>query len=219
MFSERISVDPQNVIRILHWDRYSGRYLKGRQDRDGEFKLWTEEDEEKRRGVNKIKAELFKEIIAHLNLASGKKFQVGSGESYKHFSRRFDEGATIENFKHVIDVKCAQWLGQEKMEPMIRPQTLFNSRTFWDYVAEPPVRKKWKVGNPYDYGVFPEELAKYEEEAKKDYQKRRDEFVARMGKKNEDELSLDELCSIPPFKIFFGEWMKKKRESPDWSLT
>ena len=220
MFAERIDVDIHNVIRILHWDRYAGRYLTGRQNRDGEFRLWTEEDEGKRRGVNKIKAEMFKTVIAHLNKVSGKNFQIGSGESFKHFSRRFDEGATLEQFLHVVEVKCAQWIGRENMEYCVRPQTLFNSRTFWDYVAERPVREKWKAGERFVGHILEEEEKKYREEAKSEYNKRINAYMESHGYKHEDDIPMDDYYKgLPTFSEFFKDYIIKKRESPDWSLT
>ena len=36
--------------------------------------------------------------------------------------------ATVDDFKTVIDKKCAEWLGNPKMEQYLRPETLFGTK-------------------------------------------------------------------------------------------
>lgn len=215
----RIEVDIQNVIRLTGWERYGGLFFQGRKKKDAEMRLWTVEDDEKERQRKKEWAEIFKRVILHLDQESGKKFKVGSPESFRHFTARMREGATEEQFIHVVDVKCAQWRGREDMEPYIRPQTLFNSRTFWDYVAEPPIKKKRPIGGAGSLSILPEETAKYEAEAKKEYDERIHAAIERYGWKSEDEIPAKAYADgIPTFTEFFKMFIKKKRESKEWSL-
>lgn len=223
MFAERIEVDTQNVIRIIHWDRYAGRYIQGRAGREGasELRLWTEEDEIRKRGINKVKDAMFREIIAYLNTKSGRRFPVASGTSFKHFSARFDEGATLDQFKHVIGVKCVQWLGRKEMEPFLRPSTLFNKEKFWEYVGEPATIKEERIGEVGRVTIMPEEQKKYEAEAKAEYDRRLKVFMNSKGYKTEEEIPFNEYAQnrLPTFTEFFKKFIEEKRKSSDWSLS
>jgi hypothetical protein len=53
------------------------------------------------------------------------------------------EGFTIDDFKTVIDKKCAEWLGDSKMEPYLRPETLFGTK-FESYLNAKVTSKKSK---------------------------------------------------------------------------
>mgnify|MGYP002627310087 CR=1 FL=1 len=46
------------------------------------------------------------------------------------------EGFTIDDFKRVIDNKCSDWLGNEKMEEFLRPNTLFAPSHFEEYLNQ-----------------------------------------------------------------------------------
>lgn len=83
---------------------------------------------------NKEKLNLANEIIAYLNLKTSKKFKSTNKETLKHINGRLSEGATLDDFKKVIDIKCSQWLGDPKMEEYLRPSTLFAPSKFESYL-------------------------------------------------------------------------------------
>jgi uncharacterized phage protein (TIGR02220 family) len=83
---------------------------------------------------NKEKLNLANEIIAYLNAKTGKKFTHTNKETLKHINGRLSEGATLEDFKKVIDIKCSQWLGDPRMEEYLRPSTLFAPSKFESYL-------------------------------------------------------------------------------------
>lgn len=83
---------------------------------------------------NKEKLNLADEIVAYLNLKTGKKFKSSNKETLKHINGRLNEGATLEDFKKVIDIKCSQWLGDTRMEEYLRPSTLFAPSKFESYL-------------------------------------------------------------------------------------
>ena len=69
----------------------------------------------------------YKEIIAYLNAKTGKRFR--DVESTRKLIRaRFKEGYTLEDFKHVVDIKCSQWLRDPKMSKYLQPSTLFGTK-------------------------------------------------------------------------------------------
>lgn len=76
------------------------------------------------------------EIIDYLNEKSGKRYKAESKNALKFCSARLKEGYEIDDFKWVIDVKVAKWMGTS-MEDYLRPETLFGSK-FEAYLNEKP---------------------------------------------------------------------------------
>jgi len=76
-----------------------------------------------------------KEIIGFLNSQSGKNFSTKTKATISHINARLAEGRTIDDFKKVITIKCAKWMGDPKMQDFIRPETLFGSK-FEAYLNE-----------------------------------------------------------------------------------
>lgn len=79
----------------------------------------------------------FKEVIEYLNNRSGKNYKYTTKATQRHIKARFEEGFTLEDFKRVIDWKTSEWLGNEKMERYLRPETLFGTK-FESYLNELP---------------------------------------------------------------------------------
>lgn len=75
-------------------------------------------------------------IINHLNDKSGKRYTATSRETIKVVEARIKEGYAIDDFKKVIDTKCAKWLNTE-FEDYLRPITLFGTK-FNSYLNENP---------------------------------------------------------------------------------
>lgn len=100
---------------------------------------------------NKIKKDkeeiknIYVEIINYLNQKAGKRFSPKSEANKKLINGRISEGRTLEDFKQVIDVKCEQWLGDEKMDAYLRPATLFRPTNFENYLNQVPVKAKKEV--------------------------------------------------------------------------
>jgi uncharacterized phage protein (TIGR02220 family) len=77
-------------------------------------------------------------VIEYLNKVSGKKFSEKSKPTIKHIKARLAEKFTIEQFKHVIDIKCDEWMKDIKMSKYVRPETLFGTK-FESYLNEKPI--------------------------------------------------------------------------------
>lgn len=69
-----------------------------------------------------------KEVIEYLNLKTGKKFNHKARASYKDIRARLNEGYTVDQMKHAVDVKTEQWKGNSKYEKYLRPETLFGNK-------------------------------------------------------------------------------------------
>ena len=94
---------------------------------------------------------VIKEIIDYLNEKAGTKFKYTTKETVRHINARIKEGYTIEDFKHVIDVKVYNWKKDPKMSAYIRPQTLFGTK-MENYVNEKITKPSWHVENDYTSG-------------------------------------------------------------------
>ena len=79
-------------------------------------------------------------IVSYLNERTGKSFRASSRATKDKIRARLNEGFTADDFKRVIDVKTAEWMGTEQ-EKYLRPETLFGTK-FEGYLNQRPERKK-----------------------------------------------------------------------------
>jgi len=97
------------------------------------------------------KSDLRFEIIRYLNKITGAHYKPNTPDTVKHIKARLKEGFTLEDFKYVVDVKCAEWKGKfnkegKNMEDFLRPITLFGTK-FESYLNQPkpdPLQKYYK---------------------------------------------------------------------------
>lgn len=66
-------------------------------------------------------------IVEYLNIKAGTNYQSKTKKTQSCIHARLKEGFTIEDFKIVIDKKCAEWIGTE-YEKFLRPETLFGTK-------------------------------------------------------------------------------------------
>ena len=67
-------------------------------------------------------------VIDYLNSKTGQHFRSSTKSTRQHINARLAEGFTLDDFKCVIEKKCAEWLGDSKMEKYLRPETLFGTK-------------------------------------------------------------------------------------------
>lgn len=75
-----------------------------------------------------------KEIIAYLNTKTGKNYR-GTKNTLLYVLGRLNEGYTKEDCVHVIDVKCAEWIGTSQ-EKYLDYETLFRPTKFPKYLEQ-----------------------------------------------------------------------------------
>lgn len=80
----------------------------------------------------------YDEVVSYLNDRTGKRFRVVE-PTKKLIRSRWHEGYSLDDFKHVIDAKCSEWLGTD-MERYIRPSTLFAPSHFEGYLNQSIVK-------------------------------------------------------------------------------
>lgn len=66
-------------------------------------------------------------IINYLNEKAKTAYKPTTKNTIKHINARFAEGYTVEDFKTVIDKKCAEWIGTD-FEQYLCPDTLFGAK-------------------------------------------------------------------------------------------
>lgn len=67
-----------------------------------------------------------REAISYLNEKCHKNYRVDTATHHKHIKARLKEGYKLEDFKKVVDIMSANWLGT-KYEPGLRPGKLFGT--------------------------------------------------------------------------------------------
>lgn len=129
--------------RVLRFNKYFDSWLD-RQKKDSSIE---ETDPEGDVGMANVP---YKEIIDHLNAKAGTRYSHKSKPTQKNINGRFSEGRTLEDFQHVIDVKCVHWLGDQKMEQYLRPSTLFSPKNFENYLNQTADTGKGKKPSTFD---------------------------------------------------------------------
>lgn len=102
----------------------------------------SEEDKEKDKDKDK-----YIYIVDYLNQKAGTKYKHSSKKTQTCIHARLSEGFTVDDFKTVIDKKCADWLGDQKMEQYLRPETLFGTK-FEGYLNAKTTKKPANTGIP-----------------------------------------------------------------------
>lgn len=79
--------------------------------------------------------EAARRVLAFLNEKTGRRYQPVDA-NLETIAARLKGGATEAECRQVIAKKCREWRGDERMEPYLRPATLFNRTKFAQYQGE-----------------------------------------------------------------------------------
>lgn len=100
----------------------------------------------------------FSEIVGYLNEKAGTHYRTGTSKTKERIRARWREGFRLDDFKRVIDVKCAEWLGTD-FAKYLCPETLFGTK-FEKYANQPMTRSRAKEGkgrnDAYDFDRKPD---------------------------------------------------------------
>lgn len=80
-------------------------------------------------------AEVASSSLEHLNKKTGSCYDQ-TDTSLELIGSLLSAGYTEEDIRTVIDKKCAEWMGDDRMRPYLRPSTLFGEH-FEEYLAAP----------------------------------------------------------------------------------
>ena len=84
--------------------------------------------------------DVYKNIINYLNSKSNSNYKYTTKKNQTLIHARCEEGYNIDDFKKVIDKKCAEWIGTD-MEKYLRPSTLFGNH-FEEYLNQKGTERK-----------------------------------------------------------------------------
>jgi uncharacterized phage protein (TIGR02220 family) len=93
----------------------------------------------------------YEEIINYLNQKAGTHYKHSTKKTKTCIHARLQEGFTIDDFKTVIDKKCAEWIGTE-WEKFLRPETLFGTK-FESYLNAKVSKNSKPVNTGYPEGA------------------------------------------------------------------
>lgn len=93
-----------------------------------------------------------KDIVEYLNEKAGTNYRHTTRKTQSLIKARLNEGFDLEDFKHVIDVKVAEWGNNPEMSKYIRPETLFSNK-FEGYLNQLPVNSgpQGDKPKPFDF--------------------------------------------------------------------
>ena len=94
-----------------------------------------------------------KEVIDYLNKKTGKRFKPNADGNKRVIDPRLKDGYTVDDLKHIIDVKYAQWHGKtfsncQLGDNYLRPDTLFRVSKIEGYLNEEMPKRKPKEPTP-----------------------------------------------------------------------
>ena len=84
----------------------------------------------------KAQSDVYDEIIKYLNDKTGSHFKPTSKSTQRLINGRLSENYSIDDFKHVIDIKTIEWKNDSKMSKYLTPDTLFNATKFEKYLNQ-----------------------------------------------------------------------------------
>ena len=129
---EVVHTEDKVELRIPNFPKYLGYY---------QSKLQTKtpnKRKEKERKVNKKKTDksktndayqpIVEEITNYLGQKIGKNLNPNTKLSRPHIIARLKEGYTLEQFKHVVDIKYDEWSTQPRMVASLTARTLFGPK-------------------------------------------------------------------------------------------
>jgi uncharacterized phage protein (TIGR02220 family) len=87
-------------------------------------------------------------IVSYLNEKAGTNFKATTAKTKSAINARLAEGFKLEDFKTVIDKKCAEWIGTE-LQKYLRPETLFGTK-FEGYLNAKQGRNETNAGVKQD---------------------------------------------------------------------
>ncbi len=110
-----------------------------------------------------------RDIVECLNQRLGTHYKPNSQKTGVCINARLNEGFTVENFKHVIDIKAIEWGNDPNMSKYLRPETLFGTKFegYLNQLSNEPQGKS-KGGSIKDRYEKALEKDRLEKEAKSD---------------------------------------------------
>ena len=108
----------------------------------------NENENENENEVSYHDTSTIRSVVDYLNQKAGTDYRYTTRKTQEKIQARINENYTLAHFKIVIDKKCDEWIGDEKMEKYLRPETLFGPK-FESYLnAKTTKRQQVNTGIP-----------------------------------------------------------------------
>lgn len=113
--------------KLSKFVRFNGSFFEDVIDSQEKCQSCQDTDIEEDKDID-IDKEIYKSVVSYLNQKAGTNYKASTKKTQTTIHARLAEGFDLDDFKTVIDKKCAEWLGDEKMERYLRPETLFGTK-------------------------------------------------------------------------------------------
>lgn len=134
--------------QVLKLDKNTGAYFSKRMVQDYKKIMQNQQGEY----ISPENLKIIELTLIHLNKKANTLFNHKDKSHIKIINSKILEGYTLKDFIKVIDIKCDEWLEQEKMLPFLRPSTLFGNK-FYEYISQKQknqLPKPTHKSNPYN---------------------------------------------------------------------
>lgn len=111
-------------------------YLSSTRVNDGFVFFYEVPIQEKTKKSSDDNKEKIQEVLAHLNLKTGKSFTMRGKANRDAIRSLLNQGYTVAEMKTVIDKKCLEWLDNPQFSQFLRPSTLFRASKFEGYLNQ-----------------------------------------------------------------------------------
>lgn len=117
-------------------------------DSDNEIESNSKKEKKSEKAKNATQ-EVF-EVVEHLNIRSGRKFNAERQQTANLIISRLKEGYTVADLKKIIDCKVEKWGNDDKMRQFLRPETLFAPSKIDGYLQDANDPKITRPQNGHD---------------------------------------------------------------------
>lgn len=117
-------------------DKQNDKQMTNKRQTDDNQMTTTNKDNNNNKENNNNNNIYVVEILDHLNQRANKNFKASNKSTAGMINARLKEKYTVEDFKKIIDKKCADWLNDKQMNQYLRPSTLFRPSNFENYLQE-----------------------------------------------------------------------------------
>lgn len=131
-----IRINEEQLAPILLNSRSQNGAASSAKTAELETPKWRTNNNNPKNNKNNNNKEIYAAVIDFLNQKAGTQYKPTSKATQQHINARLAEGHTLDDFRTVIAKKCAEWLGDSKMEKYLRPETLFGTK-FEGYLNAP----------------------------------------------------------------------------------
>ena len=118
------------IITICNYSRFQDyKNYENYTDKDNGTTMEPQgHDRIRKEGKEGKKESIVHEVLAYLKEVTGKSYKPTTLAHAKWINARVADGHGLDDFKHVVDVKSSQWLGDSNNDKFLRPETLFGNR-------------------------------------------------------------------------------------------